>query len=147
MHRLIVAIALLLSLGGCLTPPEQAAASITISEDLRFEATPPIGFPTYKVYIAKGRYRLFKHDMAYFYYASEQGAVSRGLRDATPEVVQGGIGIDRSNGRYFVWKRDTAVGGVFPVGAALVYSEGGREIQTFLAGIPRELEAKLIVER
>jgi hypothetical protein len=134
-----------LFLAGCASPAREAPVAITITDDLRFEATPPIGFPTRVYTITKGRYVLASHVMVLSHYASPDGMVSSSARGETPKPVPGGIGIDRSNGKYFIWKWDKSIGAV-SLGAVTIHGEAGRDICVFLAGIPQEFRGNLQVE-
>lgn len=145
-HLPLLLVCSLVLLAGCITPVDQAPKAVTVTEDLRFTWRPPIGTPERETTISAGRYVFEQADAAAFIYSSPDGLVSLAKPGEKAEKVRGGIGIDRTNGAIYVWRADTSVEMVMPVGPALVHSSGGRPLQMYIGKIPKELQAKLVLE-
>ncbi len=73
--------------------------------------------------------------------------VSRSAPGEAPVKVSGGLGFDRSNNRFFIWKHDVTSGAGVMTPAITIVGQAGRPIQTFLAAIPKDLAATLAIER
>ena len=134
-------------LSGCVTAVDQAPKAVTVTEDLRFTWRPPIGTPERETTITAGRYVFEKADAASFIYSSlPAGLVSISKTGEKAEKVKGGIGIDRTNGAIYVWRADTSVEMLMPIGPALIYGSGSRALQMYIGKIQKELHSKLIIE-
>jgi hypothetical protein len=133
-------------LGGCVTAVDHAPKAVTVTEDLRFTWRPPIGTPERETTISAGRYVFELADATAFIYSSPDGLVSLAKPGEKAEKVRGGIGIDRTNGAIYVWRADTSTEMLMPVGAAMVSGSGGRALQMYIGKIPKELQAKLVLE-
>jgi hypothetical protein len=133
-------------IAGCVTPLDRAPKAVTVTENLRFTWRPPIGTPERETTISAGRYVFEKADAASFIYSSATGLVSVAKPGEKTEEIRGGIGIDRTNGAIYVWRADTSVAILMPVGPALVQGSGGRPLQMYIGKIPKELQTKLVFE-
>ena len=143
----ILCAGLILLFAGCVTPVSEAPRAVVIPEEVAFAATPPIGFPTREYTISKGRFIFWRQDAAAFYYVCEGALVSRTEPGSASQKVPGGLGIDRSNGRFFIWKKDISVGASVMAGPVIITGQSGRDIQTFLAEFPKNVQAKLQIEQ
>ncbi|HXA79813.1 MAG TPA: hypothetical protein VNV14_00970 [Opitutaceae bacterium] len=143
--KLLVFLSCTLLISGCMTPFSEAPAAITLSRDLNFEATALLGPIAWRVTITKGHYVWFATDMAAFYYKSEGAQVGQG---EPIQKSEGGLGIDRSNGRVFVWKKSVSNGGTVPIGPVFFNAPpAGTVGQQRLGWIPHDLEGALTIER
>lgn len=145
-HLLFILVCCAVLLAGCATAVDRAPKAVTVTEDLRFTWRPPIGTPEWETTISAGRYVYEKADAASFIYSSPTGLVSIAKPGEKAEKVRGGIGIDRTNGAIYVWRADTSVEMLLSIGPALVHGSGGRPLQMYIGKIPKELQAKMIIE-
>ena len=145
-HLLFILVCCSVLLAGCVTAVDRAPKAVTVTEDLRFTWRPPIGTPERETTISAGRYVYEKADAASFIYSSPTGLVSAAKLGEKAEKIRGGIGIDRTNGAIYVWRADTSVEMLVPIGPALIHGAGGRALQMYIGKIPKELQTKLVLE-
>ena len=145
-HLLHILVCCCTVLSGCVTAVDRAPKAVTVTEELRFTWRPPIGTPERETTISAGRYVFEKADAASFIYSSPAGLVSITKPGEKPEKVKGGIGIDRTNGAIYVWRADTSVEMLMPMGPALIHGSGGRALQMYIGKIPDKLHAQLTIE-